>query len=238
MSARSLRENMPLPGCLALCASLLLPGCASIESAGTLTTPHGQPFPLAGEGKSLLMEPGPMAIEIGERPPPLSMFNSHITIKTRRGALTAKTRADDFAADTLTVRGATHGLSADLAASWTDIPEGTYRESSSRDCSYAGWCVKTVEVRRCPNGSYDEGTKGFRKNKDTPGCKLVTKDRDGYYSDCRGSQRILKTYEKYKRHYKVDFLSARSGTEPLGQYQGMSTLLNRQIDEEELEPCH
>lgn len=238
MSPRLLCKNKIFLGRMALCATVFLSGCASIESAGTVTTKHGHPFPLAGGGQSLLIEPGPMAIEIGERPPPLSLFNSHITIKTRRGALTAKTYADDFAADTLTVRGSKRGLSADLAASWTDLPEGISRQSSSRDCRYAGWCTRTVEVLHCPDARYEEGTKGFRKHKDAPGCKTVTKYRDGYYSDCPGSQRILTTYEKYRRHYKVDFLNPRSGTEPLGQYQGLSAILQRQIDEEELEPCH
>jgi hypothetical protein len=238
MRLRLRHENKILLGRLALCVSVSLTGCATIESAGTVTTRQGQPFPLTGGGQRLLIEPGPMAIEIGERPPPLALFHSHITVKTRRGALTAKTYAGDFAADTLTVRGASRGLSADLAARWTDLPAGIERESTSRECSYAGWCVKAVDILRCPDASYEEGTRGFRKHRKAPECHTVTKYRDGYYSDCPGRQRILTTYEKYRRQYQVDFLSAQPGVEPLGQYQGLSALRRRQIDEEELEPCH
>jgi hypothetical protein len=238
MAQHSPYAGIAVLGCIALGAAVLLQGCASIESAGSVTTGDGHPFTLRGSGKSLLIEPGAMTVEIGDRPPSLPLFHSSITIKTRRGEIVVETRAADYAADTLTVRGSTHGLSADLAADWNDIAEGTYREGATRDCTYSGWCPRQIQVRRCPRASYDEGTKGYRENKETPECTTVTEYRDGYHGDCEGTRRVLATYERYRRHYRVDFLSPIPGAPKLGQFQGRSAILSRQVDEQGLEPCH
>jgi len=219
-------------------AAVLLPGCATIESAGSVVTTNGQPFTLTGGGKSLLIEPGAMSVAIGDRPPSLPLLHSKIAIKTRRGEIAVKTRAQDYAADSLTVPGSTHGLSADIVAVWTDHHEGNYRGFTSRDCTYSGWCSKPVQVRVCPRATYEEGTKGYRQNKDTPECRTETDNRDGYHSDCPGTQRVEVTRERYRRRYTVHFLSPSTGEGPLGQFQGESGVLSRQVGERELEPCN
>jgi len=220
-----------LPGVIAL-----LQGCATTWGVpGAITTTDERPFYLSSAGKGLLIEPGRMKLTIVEGQLPFA--SSRLEIETGRGKLVIKLPKGALAHNTLQIFGATHGLSADIAGTWTDLPEGQYQGSTTQSCTYSGYCTQNVEVRKCFGETFSSEDKAFRKAQQHPECKAAYEARYGYFSNCNGQQHFRMTMERYRRTYSVEFLDPRQQSKRLGRFEGTVGGLVRELSREATGDC-
>jgi hypothetical protein len=220
-----------LPGVIAL-----LQGCATTWGVpGAITTTDERPFYLSSAGKGLLIEPGRMKLTIVEGQLPFA--SSRLEIETGRGKLVIKLPKGALAHNTLQIFGATHGLSADIAGTWTDHPEGQYQGSTTQSCTYSGYCTQNIEVRRCFGETFTSEDKAFRKAQQHPECKAAYEARYGYFSNCNGQQHFRMTMERYRRTYSVEFLDPRQQSKRLGRFEGTVGGLVRELSREATGDC-
>ncbi|WP_295585658.1 hypothetical protein [uncultured Lamprocystis sp.] len=220
-----------LPGVIAL-----LQGCATTWGVpGIITTTDERPFYLSSAGQGLLIEPGRMKFTVVQGHLPFA--SSRLEIETGRGKLVIKLPKDALTNNTVQIFGATHGLSADIAGTWTDHPEGQYQGSTTQSCTYSGYCTQNVEVRRCFGETFTSEDRAFHKAQQHAECKATYEARYGYFSNCSGQQHFRTTMERYRRTYRVEFLDPRQKSKPLGHFEGTVGGLVRELGREAASDC-
>jgi len=231
MSAQNIARSATSLFSVFLSAVTLLPGCATTwDIPGTIRTPGDRPFYLSSGNQKLLIKPGAMTVTIVEEGLPLT--SSRLVIETGQGKVVTKFPRGAVTSNLVFIVGADHGLSANIAMTWTEHSEGQYKSAETELCDYS--CTKVVEVRKCYGETFDSHDKAFKRAQ-RAGCEKSERVES---ATCSGSRGVLVTYERYRRVYTFTFLDPLKNGEKIGYFEGVVSDLFRERGRVVTGGCH
>jgi hypothetical protein len=232
MSAQNITRSASSLFSVLLSAVTLLPGCATTwDIPGTITTPRDRPFYLSSGNQKLLIKPGAMTVTIVEEGLPLT--SSRIEIETGQRKIVTKFPRGAVTSNWVFIVGADHGLSANIAMTWTEHSEGQYKSPKTESCDYS--CKKVVEVRKCYGETFDSHDKAFKRAQRAPECEKSERVES---ATCSGLRGVLVTYERYRRVYTFTFRDPLKNGEKIGYFEGVVRDLSRERGRVVTGDCH
>lgn len=214
-----------IPSCLIHAFGLfILAGCAAHPINGQFQTKDNQALLFSADGDQLLLTPGPLSADFGERPD----TSGHIRLKNAKGEVTIKTIPENFTYNHFQIDKTPGKLSTDLKGVWRENTQQVYSAREVEYCTAPGYCPQSVKVVICPDKN---------DNKRGNGCHTHYETRMLHAWDCPGHKLVEKTYQSYTVSLELEFLNPANKTDRLAHFQGTSIPRKRVVSRQEIAPC-